>query len=211
APDSPVPAFRSASSWLPTAGARSSSCRWRAPTSACDRSTAGRTCRREPATASRGRARWSPGRRSRPCSTSSPPASARARRSSRRRMTYAELADESARIGRGLAAREVGKGTRVGLLMPNWPEWIATAFGVWRCGALLVPVNTLCRPRELAHVLRHADVALLIAVRRFLRHDYVAALEEIAPGVGPGSRQPALPSLRDVTWVDGPADGQRVD
>jgi len=133
--------------------------------------------------------------------------------SSRRRMTYAELAEESARIGRGLAARGVGKGTRVGLLMPNWPEWIATAFGVWRCGGLLVPVNTLSRPRELAHVLRHADVALLLAVRGFLRHDYVAALDEIAPGVAPGTspRQPALPALRDVIWLDAPADGRRVD
>src|SRR5215470_1213321 len=129
-------------------------------------------------------------------------------------MTYAELADESARIGRGLAARGVGKGTRVGLLMPNRPEWIATAFGVWRCGGLLVPVNTLCRPRELAHVLRHADVALLLAVRGFLRHDYVAALEEIAPGAARAtwvSRQPAVPALRDVIWVDAPSDGQRVD
>ena len=89
--------------------------------------------------------------------------------SSRRRMTYAELAAESVTIGRALAARGVGKGSRVGLLMPNWPEWMATAFAVWRCGALLVPVNTLCRPRELAHFLRHADVALLIAVRAFLR------------------------------------------
>src|SRR5215467_4761269 len=129
-------------------------------------------------------------------------------------MTYAELAEESARIGRGFAARGVGKGTRVGLLMPNRPEWIATAFGVWRCGGLLVPVNTLCRSRELAHVLRHADVALLIAVRVFLRHDYVAALEEVAPGVGrdgPGSRDRALTALGDVIWLNPHSEGQRVD
>src|SRR5712691_5537855 len=125
-------------------------------------------------------------------------------------MTYAELAAESVTIGRALAARGVGKGTRVGLLMPNWPEWMATAFGVWRCGALLVPLNTLCRPRELAHLLRHADVALLIAVRGFLRHDYVAALEEIAPGM-PFSRQVVLPALRDLVWVEPPAVGQSVD
>src|SRR5438552_15735898 len=134
--------------------------------------------------------------------------------SSRRRMTYAELAAESVTIGRALAARGVGKGSRVGLLMPNWPEWMATAFAVWRCGALLVPVNTLCRPRELAHFLRHADVALLIAVRAFLRHDYLAALEEIAPGLTravPFSRRVVLPALRDVVWVERPAVGQSVD
>jgi fatty-acyl-CoA synthase len=132
----------------------------------------------------------------------------------RRRVSYAELAAESAAIGRALAARGVGKGTRVGLLMPNWVEWIATAFGVWRCGGLLVPLNTLNRARELAHCLRHADIALLIAVRRFLRHDYVAALEEIAPAA---ARVPArlydarLPALREVVWLEPPADGGAVD
>jgi len=109
--------------------------------------------------------------------------------SQRRRMTYAGLAAESAGIGSGLAARGVERGTRVGLLVPNWPEWIATAFGVWRAGGLLVPLSTLGRPRELAYCLAHAEVHVLVAVRRFLRHDYVAGLEESA------SR---LPALREV-------------
>jgi fatty-acyl-CoA synthase len=123
--------------------------------------------------------------------------------SARRRVTYAALCEESAAIARGLVARGVGKGTRVGLLMPNWPEWIATAFAVWRCGGLLVPLNTLHRPRELAYCLRHADVALLVAVRGFLGHDYVAALEEIVPGVGEAPlHHPALPALREIVWLD---------
>src|SRR2546425_1919394 len=98
-----------------------------------------------------------------------------------RRVTYAELAAESTAIARGLAARGVERGTRVGLLMPNWPEWIATAFGVWRAGGLLVPLSTLNRPREMAYCLAHAEVRVLVAVRRFLRHDYVAGLKEGAP------------------------------
>src|SRR5438128_9729576 len=98
-------------------------------------------------------------------------------------MTYAELAAESVTIGRALAARGVGKGTRVGLLMPNWPEWVAVAFGIWRCGGVVVPLSTLYRPRELGYALRHVDVTVLIAVREFLRHDYVTALDAIAPEV----------------------------
>ncbi len=134
--------------------------------------------------------------------------------SRRRRATYAELRDDSTAIGRGLAARGVGRGTRVGLLMPNRVEWIATAFGVWRGGGLLVPLSTLARPRELGHCLRSADVALLLAVRRFLRHDYEAMLDEIAPDAG---RAPAavfnaaLPALREVVWLeDAPADVVRT-
>src|SRR6516162_8683580 len=99
----------------------------------------------------------------------------------RHRETYAQLRDDSIAIARGLAARGVGRGTRVGLLMPNRAEWIATAFGVWRCGGVVVPVSTLAPPRELGHYLRSADVTVLVAVRGFLRHDYVAAVEQLAP------------------------------
>src|SRR3989442_6396252 len=117
-------------------------------------------------------------------------------------MTYAELAAEWAAIARALAARGVEAGTRVGLLMPNWPEWIATAFGVWRMGGVLVPVSTLSRPREMEYCLAHAEVRVLVAVRRFLRHDYVAGLEEGA------SR---LPALREVIWLAPPGEGGAVD
>jgi acyl-CoA synthetase (AMP-forming)/AMP-acid ligase II len=44
-----------------------------------------------------------------------------------------ELRDDSIAIGRGLAARGVGRGTRVALLMPNRADRLAAAFGVWRC------------------------------------------------------------------------------
>jgi acyl-CoA synthetase (AMP-forming)/AMP-acid ligase II len=130
------------------------------------------------------------------------------------RLTFAGLAARAAAVGRALAARGVGKGTRVGLLLPNSPAWLAIAFGVWQCGGVLVPVNTLYRPRELAHALRSGAVALLVAVRRFLRHDYVAALEEIAPGIGAGAPprfHPALPALREVIWLDPPEPGAPID
>jgi acyl-CoA synthetase (AMP-forming)/AMP-acid ligase II len=63
----------------------------------------------------------------------------------RRRATFAQMRDDSIAIARGLAARGVGRGTRVGPLMPNRAEWLAGAFGVWRCGGGLVPLSTLAR------------------------------------------------------------------
>ena len=123
----------------------------------------------------------------------------------RRRMTYAELAAESVAIARGLVARGIGKGSRVGLLLPNSPEWIAIAFAVWRCSAQLVPLSTLDRARELGHALRHADVTRLVASRGFLRHDYVATLDEIAPGISTAEaplRDARLPALREIVWLE---------
>jgi fatty-acyl-CoA synthase len=121
--------------------------------------------------------------------------------SARGRWTYAALGRRVDDVAAGLARRGVGRGTHVGLLAPNWPEWIVLAFAVWNRGGVLVPLSTLYTPRELAHALRLADVEVLIAARSFLKHDYPATLEAAGP----------IPTLREVVWLDAPADGAPVD
>ena len=72
--------------------------------------------------------------------------------SGRGRVRFRELSALASRMAGALGARGVGRGTRVGLLLPNWPEWLGIAFGVWRCGGVLVPLSTLYRPlRARAH------------------------------------------------------------
>jgi len=88
------------------------------------------------------------------------------------RWTYAELAAHSRRMAKALVAAGCDKGTRVALLMGNRPEWMVTAFGVALAGGVLVPVNTLFEPPEIAHVLTHSDSALLIHQRHLASHAY---------------------------------------
>jgi acyl-CoA synthetase (AMP-forming)/AMP-acid ligase II len=118
-----------------------------------------------------------------------------------RRMSYRELAHAAHRIAKGLARVGVSKGTRVGILMPNCPEWLACAFGALKLGALLVPLNTLHRQTELTYALRHADVTVLIMVSDFLTHAYAEVLRAICPALH-GSIRPLaaaeLPALREV-------------
>lgn len=116
-------------------------------------------------------------------------------------LTYGELARDANRVAKGLARLGVSAGTRVGLLMPNRPEWLASAFGALKLGALLVPLNTLLRGPELAYALRHADVTVLIMVARFLTHAYSDVLREICPTLDRTDRPlaaPELPALRQV-------------
>lgn len=118
------------------------------------------------------------------------------------RLSFAELADESDRAALALAGMGVSVGTRVGLLMPNRPAWLACAIAAWKLGAIVVPLNTLFRAPELEYALRHADVSVLISVAGFLRHDYAAMLRELCPeidrlGAAP-LRSPRLPCLRQV-------------
>ncbi|HLK10695.1 MAG TPA: AMP-binding protein [Candidatus Binatia bacterium] len=127
------------------------------------------------------------------------------------RLTWAELRAASRRAAQKLLGCGVGKGTRVGLLCPNRPDWLTVAFGVLRLGGVLVPLSTLWKREELAYALAHADVQLLVMVPGFLRHDYLASLRAIVPelaGAEPGQLcAPGLPALRRVVLLEGEAAG----
>ena len=123
------------------------------------------------------------------------------------RLSYAEAEARSAELARGLLADGVGKGTRVALLMPNGPDWVLAWLAAARIGALVIPVNTFYKTRELGWILQHADVHTLLTASRFLSHDYLARLEEFAPELAAQRDEPlrvrALPYLRAVrVWGD---------
>ena len=128
------------------------------------------------------------------------------------RMTRAELRAASRNAAKRLLGLGVTKGTRVGLLCPNRLDWLPIAFGALRIGALLVPFSTLWKRDEIAYGLTHGDVALLLTVPRFLKHDYVARLQEIAPDLA-SDRQPLYspqaPALRRVVLLDDDAPHAR--
>ena len=84
-------------------------------------------------------------------------------------LTYGELERETAADARAASQLiGVGKGTRVGVLMPNGTSWPVVAIGASRAGATLVPLSTFLRPPELAAQLRVAGVEHLVVVPTFL-------------------------------------------
>jgi fatty-acyl-CoA synthase len=120
-------------------------------------------------------------------------------------LSYAQLADRSRRLARGLIAAGIQLGEHVALLLPNGPELVALRFAIARAGAVAVPVNTLLRSRELGYVLAQSRASALVAVARWRDIDELEALDEIAPGWERrrGQRAPAaadahLPALRLV-------------
>jgi acyl-CoA synthetase (AMP-forming)/AMP-acid ligase II len=102
------------------------------------------------------------------------------------RLRFADAEARSARLARALVAQGFGKGTRVGILLPNGPDWVVAWLASARIGAIAVPINTFFQTRELGWMLRHADVQVLLLRPRFLTHDYLARLEEIAPELAAG-------------------------
>ncbi|APE18306.1 class I adenylate-forming enzyme family protein [Mycolicibacterium pallens] len=105
------------------------------------------------------------------------------------RMSYAELDSVTSSLADGFVGAGIGKGTRVGLIMPNSVRWVQLALALTRVGAVLVPLSTLLTARELAAQLRTASVQYLIAVEEFRGHRYLDDL-------------PELPALRQVWRAD---------
>ncbi len=127
---------------------------------------------------------------------------------SSRSLTYRQAEQESRELALGLLAAGIGKGTRVGLLMGNSPDWVVAWFAALRVGALVTGVSTFLKSPELAWVLRFADIDTLLMQDRYLRHDYVDNMErafpELARARGGPLRLADAPYLRSC-WVWGEA------
>src|SRR3981081_2321241 len=57
------------------------------------------------------------------------------------RATYAELWDQTTHAARGLLARGIQKGDRVGIWSPNRAEWVVLQYATARIGAVLCTLN----------------------------------------------------------------------
>jgi acyl-CoA synthetase (AMP-forming)/AMP-acid ligase II len=116
------------------------------------------------------------------------------------RISYAEAERRSAAVARGLLASGVRKGTHVGVLFPNGPDFVVAALAAARIGAVVVPFSTFVTARELLHQAVHADVAVLVSACEFRGHDYPARIRE-ALGVTDLTERlfvPSAPVLRHV-------------
>lgn len=121
------------------------------------------------------------------------------------RLTYAQADEQSARLGAALLASGIGKGTRVGLMAPNSPEWVVCWLAVSRIGAVAVLLNTYHKAAELSRTIRHSDIAHLLTVGSHLGHDHLDRLEQAVPGLAAQSHERLMvashPYLRSVwSW-----------
>jgi fatty-acyl-CoA synthase len=98
------------------------------------------------------------------------------------RATYAELWDQTTRAARGLLARGVRKGDRVGIWSPNRAEWVVLQYATARIGVVLVNINPAYKTAELSYALQQSGTRLLILARAFRTADYVAMLSEVRGG-----------------------------
>jgi fatty-acyl-CoA synthase len=98
------------------------------------------------------------------------------------RLSYSEVATESRRLADGLGALGVRSGDRVGMIMANYPEFVAVKFAIARVGAVAVPFNFFYRQDELRYVLADSGCRVVVAMTGFRGLDYQSMLDAIMPG-----------------------------
>jgi acyl-CoA synthetase (AMP-forming)/AMP-acid ligase II len=119
------------------------------------------------------------------------------------RLSFADAESRSRALAKGLLAQGIGKGSRVGIWMPNGVDWVVTWFALCRIGALSVPLNTFYQTKEVEWTVRHADLSHLLSFARFMSHDYLSRLEAAIDGLaGQDGKRPmylrSAPYLRAV-------------
>jgi long-chain acyl-CoA synthetase len=78
-------------------------------------------------------------------------------------ITYAEFDEATARVAGLLRERGLGPGDRVGIMLPNVPEFAVAYYGVLRAGGVVVPMNLLLKRREVAFYLGDSQAKLIFA------------------------------------------------
>jgi fatty-acyl-CoA synthase len=109
------------------------------------------------------------------------------------RATYRELWELVTLAARGLVARGVKTGDRVGVWSPNRFEWVVLQYATARIGAILVNINPAYKAMELEYALNKSGVSLLCLARGFRQADYLAILAEV---------RGRCPHLRDSLVID---------
>ena len=122
------------------------------------------------------------------------------------RWTYDELYARSLEVARSLIALGTGKGTRVGILMTNRPEFLSAAFGAALAGCVATPISTFFTPNELEVVLKASGVSVLLLERKVLKKDFAEMLVGLEPEVltsQPGRlASRTFPFLRYAAMID---------
>ena len=75
-------------------------------------------------------------------------------------ITYAELDEATARVAGLLRERGLEPGDRVGVMLPNVPQFAFAYYGVLRAGGVVVPMNILLKQREVEFYLGDSEACL---------------------------------------------------
>ncbi|HEY3311980.1 MAG TPA: long-chain fatty acid--CoA ligase [Anaerolineales bacterium] len=84
-------------------------------------------------------------------------------------ITYKKMDELTDQIAAGLASLGVKKGDRVGIFMPNTPQFVMTYFGILKAGGVVVATNPLYTPAEIEYQVNDAGIEIMFVMSNFYK------------------------------------------
>ena len=83
------------------------------------------------------------------------------------KISYQEMNSITDQLAAGLADAGVAKGDRVGIFMPNTPQFVMAYFAILKLGAVVVAINPLYTAREIEHQVNDAGIEVMLVMSNF--------------------------------------------
>jgi long-chain acyl-CoA synthetase len=84
-------------------------------------------------------------------------------------ISYKEMNQITDHLAAGIAALGVKKGDRVGIFMPNTPQFVITFFSILKAGGVVVSINPLYKNREIIHQVNDAGIEVMFVMSNFYK------------------------------------------
>ncbi len=113
------------------------------------------------------------------------------------RITYREFYARTRKLAAALAARGIGAGDTVSIMLPNVPAMLEIHHAVPMLGAVMNAINTRLDARTIAYILEHSEAKVLITDRAFSA--------TVGPALARLGKPPLVVDLDDPLY-QGPGD-----
>jgi long-chain acyl-CoA synthetase len=80
------------------------------------------------------------------------------------KLSFGELKEQADKLATALSRLGIGKGDRVGIMLPNCPQYLVSFFAIVRLGAIVTNVNPIYTPREVELVAKDSGMRAMITL-----------------------------------------------
>jgi long-chain acyl-CoA synthetase len=133
-------------------------------------------------------------------------------------LTFREIKARADGLANALLRLGIARGDRVGIMLPNCPQYLVTAFAVLRLGAIIVNINPIYTAREVESIARDSGVKMLVALDKLapmlfdirgrcrLEHVIVTSLAEYSAEAAAPPTVPRALALNELIAADDQSD-----
>ncbi|HUH96881.1 MAG TPA: long-chain fatty acid--CoA ligase [Anaerolineales bacterium] len=116
-------------------------------------------------------------------------------------ISYRRMNDLTDRLAAALVDLGVKKGDRVGIFMPNTPQFVEAYFGILKAGGVVVAMNPLYTPSEIAHQANDAGLEIMFVMTNFYKTIKAAQAETKIKKLIVTNIKEALPPLTSLLFT----------